>query len=115
MSNSPDHATSAQFKRIFGARAANLSQQDADHSSLDNSAQLDADRQPPAPSRFAKKAYSEEEKFELMSAYLDDEVSAQERRLIESWLASDSQLQNSYQQQLKLREAVQKLGSDLFE
>ncbi len=35
------------------------------------------------------------EKFELMSAYLDNEASEQEQALVEDWLANDPQLLGS--------------------
>lgn len=47
-----------------------------------------------------------DEKFNLLSAYLDDEVSDQERRLVEQWLSSDAQVQQQYQAQNKIRRAL---------
>lgn len=52
---------------------------------------------------------SEDEKFELLSAYLDDEVSPEERRSVERWLASDTKIQQHYEAQLKLRQAMRSL------
>jgi hypothetical protein len=49
---------------------------------------------------------TDDEKFELLSAYFDDEVSEQERALVEHWLSCDPQLQQHYQAQLKLRQAI---------
>ncbi len=43
------------------------------------------------------------EKFELLSAYLDGEVSATERKQVEEWLTSDADLQKTYQQMLALQ------------
>jgi Anti sigma-E protein RseA, N-terminal domain len=43
------------------------------------------------------------EKFELLSAYLDGEVSAAERKQVEEWLTSDAELQKTYQQMLALQ------------
>jgi anti-sigma factor RsiW len=43
------------------------------------------------------------EKFELLSAYLDGEVSPAERKQVEAWLASDVKLQQTYQQMLALQ------------
>jgi anti-sigma factor RsiW len=43
------------------------------------------------------------EKFELLSAYLDGEVSITERQQVEEWLASDTELQQTYQQMLTLQ------------
>ncbi|MGB7086786.1 MAG: RseA family anti-sigma factor [Phormidesmis sp.] len=56
--------------------------------------------------------FSASEKFELLSAYLDGEVSDQERRLVMQWLLSDPQLQKHYQAQLKLRQAMRSFSSD---
>ncbi|MGI8934571.1 MAG: hypothetical protein ACR2FS_10910 [Phormidesmis sp.] len=47
-----------------------------------------------------------DEKFDLLSAYLDDEVSEQERCLVEQWLSSDAQIQQQYQAQNKIRRAL---------
>ncbi len=46
------------------------------------------------------------EKFELLSAYLDGEVSTIERRQVEEWLASDTELQQTYQQMLTLQSGL---------
>jgi anti-sigma factor RsiW len=43
------------------------------------------------------------EKFELLSAYLDGEVSPAERKQVEDWLASDVELKQTYQQMLALQ------------
>jgi predicted anti-sigma-YlaC factor YlaD len=43
------------------------------------------------------------EKFELLSAYLDGEVSPDERKQVEAWLASDPEFQKTYQQMLMLQ------------
>jgi anti-sigma factor RsiW len=43
------------------------------------------------------------EKFELLSAYLDGEVSDTERQQVENWLASDAEFQRTYQQMLTLQ------------
>jgi hypothetical protein len=55
---------------------------------------------------FSKEALTYPEKFELLSAYLDDEVTDEERCLVEHWLSSDLHLQQQYQEQLKLRLAM---------
>jgi anti-sigma factor RsiW len=55
---------------------------------------------------FSKKAFTDAEKFELLSAYLDDEVTEQEQCLVEHWLSSDLALQQHYQAQLRLRSAM---------
>lgn len=43
------------------------------------------------------------EKFELLSAYLDGEVSDTERKQVEEWLTSDAEFQKTYQQMLALQ------------
>lgn len=45
--------------------------------------------------------------FELLSAYLDGEVTAKERRQIEDWLITDPGVQRLYARVLKLRQAWQ--------
>jgi hypothetical protein len=47
--------------------------------------------------------YSPSEKFELLSAYLDGEVSPAERKQVEAWLNSDVEFQQTYQQMLALQ------------
>ncbi|WP_310489500.1 zf-HC2 domain-containing protein [Chamaesiphon sp. VAR_69_metabat_338] len=39
-----------------------------------------------------------DERFELLSAYLDGEVTASERQQVEAWLASDAAFQHQYRQ-----------------
>lgn len=46
------------------------------------------------------------DRFELLSAYLDGEVSAQERRQVEIWLATDAQVQSLYKRLLRLRQII---------
>ncbi|WP_404785695.1 anti-sigma factor family protein [Altericista sp. CCNU0014] len=46
------------------------------------------------------------EKFELLSAYMDGEVSPVERQQVEEWLASDAELQRTYQQMLALQSGL---------
>lgn len=46
------------------------------------------------------------DRFELLSAYLDGEVSASDRRQIEAWLASDASAQQLYARLLKLRQGL---------
>jgi hypothetical protein len=43
------------------------------------------------------------DRFELLSAYLDGEVSPEERRLVTTWLADDPETQCLYQRLLHLR------------
>lgn len=43
------------------------------------------------------------ERFELLSAYMDGEVTAEERRLVESWLANEPKVKQMYQRLLELK------------
>ncbi len=43
-------------------------------------------------------------KFELLSSYLDGEVTASEKALVEAWLTTDRDFAQCYQQQLKLQQ-----------
>lgn len=49
------------------------------------------------------------DRFELLSAYLDGEVSADERRQVEAWLAEDPMIQQLHRRLLKLRQGFQAL------
>ncbi|MBT9316576.1 anti-sigma factor family protein [Leptothoe spongobia] len=51
-------------------------------------------------------AYDEETRFELLSAYLDDEVTPQERKLVAQWLRDDPQTLQMYRRLLMLRQAI---------
>lgn len=44
------------------------------------------------------------DRFELLSAYLDSEVTAAERRQVEEWLSTDPAVQRLYARLLKLRQ-----------
>jgi anti-sigma factor RsiW len=46
------------------------------------------------------------DRFELLSAYLDGEVTAAERRQVEEWLADDAAVQSLYARLLKLRQGL---------
>lgn len=50
------------------------------------------------------------DRFELLSAYLDGEVTAEERRQVESWLRHDPSVQQLYNRLLKLRQGMQTLS-----
>jgi hypothetical protein len=60
-----------------------------------------------------------EEQFELLSAYMDNEASLEEKLKVEQWLATDTNFRRLYQQQLRLRQllidlpvpAVSRVGS----
>ena len=47
-----------------------------------------------------------EERFELLSAYIDGEVTDAEEQLVEQWLSDDINFRRLYQQQLKLRQSL---------
>jgi anti-sigma factor RsiW len=49
------------------------------------------------------------DRFELLSAYLDGEVTATERRQVEEWLANDTAVQCLYARLLKLRQGLRTL------
>ncbi len=44
------------------------------------------------------------DRFELLNAYLDGEVTAAQRQQIDNWLTTDSQVQCLYARALKLRQ-----------
>lgn len=52
---------------------------------------------------------SKNRKFELLSAYIDNEVSEEERQEVEGWLNSDPQMRQQYKAQLKLSRAMKSL------
>ncbi|MEL6471300.1 MAG: hypothetical protein AAFQ74_16360 [Cyanobacteria bacterium J06623_4] len=56
-------------------------------------------------------AYTPDDKFLLLSAFLDDEVTEEERALVIGWINSDPQLQQQYREQMKLREAMKSIAS----
>jgi anti-sigma factor RsiW len=47
-----------------------------------------------------------DERFELLSAYLDGEVTASERQQVDAWLASDSAFQRQYRQMQNIHQAL---------
>ncbi|MCW5314268.1 transcriptional regulator [Nostoc sp. KVJ3] len=49
------------------------------------------------------------DRFELLSAYLDGEVTASERKQVEEWLANDASVQCLYARLLKLRQGLRTL------
>jgi len=49
------------------------------------------------------------DRYELLSAYLDGEVSSEERQLVQSWLASDPSAKCLYNRLLQLRRGFQNL------
>ena len=51
------------------------------------------------------------EQFEILSAYLDDEASGEECRLVEQWLDCDPSFRQQYQAQRRLRAAIRSLSA----
>jgi anti-sigma factor RsiW len=49
------------------------------------------------------------DRFELLSAYIDGEVTAAERKQVQQWLATDSDMQRLHTRLIKLRQGLQKL------
>jgi len=49
------------------------------------------------------------DRFELLSAYLDGEVTAAERRQVEEWLRSDATIKNLYARLLQLRQDMRSM------
>jgi anti-sigma factor RsiW len=49
------------------------------------------------------------DRFELLSAYLDGEITATERKQVEEWLVSDQSVQKLYHRLLKLRQSLRTL------
>jgi len=68
-----------------------------------------SDHQPFANQQQSKQALDvlQRDRFELLSAYMDGEVSADERRQVEEWLAHDPTVQRLHSRLLKLRQAFQ--------
>jgi anti-sigma factor RsiW len=50
-----------------------------------------------------------DERFELLSAYLDGEVTASERKQVEAWLAQDSAFQRQYRQMQNIHMAFPRM------
>jgi hypothetical protein len=53
--------------------------------------------------------YNQADRFELLSAYLDGEVTAAERRQVEKWLVTDESVKCLYARLLKLRQGVRSM------
>ncbi|WP_242031199.1 anti-sigma factor [Anabaena sp. FACHB-1237] len=47
--------------------------------------------------------------FELLSAYLDGEVTANERRQVEEWLSTDKAIRDAYKKQLHIRQELRNM------
>lgn len=53
---------------------------------------------------------SQSDPFELLSAYIDDEVTPQERELVQQWLDNDPEVKQLYRQLLNLQSGIQNLS-----
>jgi anti-sigma factor RsiW len=62
-----------------------------------------------ADARSAGPETIQRDRFELLSAYLDGEVTAAERRQVEEWLTTDPTVQRLHSRLLKLRQGFQSL------
>jgi anti-sigma factor RsiW len=51
-----------------------------------------------------------DERFELLSAYLDNEVTASERQQVEAWLATDGAFQQQYRQMQGIQVALPRIA-----
>ena len=51
-----------------------------------------------------------DERFELLSAYLDGEVTATERKQVEAWLATDRAFQQQYRQLQNIQHALPRIS-----
>jgi hypothetical protein len=78
---------------------ANFDSQNSDHEAIPGS-QFRASGAPDVLQR---------DRFEMLSAYLDGEVSADERRQVEDWLANDPTVQRLHTRLLRLRQAFQSM------
>jgi hypothetical protein len=66
--------------------------------------EYDSNRQPEDMPNALKR-----DRFELLSAYLDGEVTAPERRQVESWLKSDPKMQSLYARMLKMQQGIRRM------
>lgn len=77
----------------------------SDFNSLNNNHQSPSTGHPTAASGSLNTI--QRDRFELLSAYLDGEVTAAERRQVEEWLANDPTVQRLHARLLKLRQGFQ--------
>lgn len=52
---------------------------------------------------------SQQQRFDLLSAYIDGEVTPAERRQVQQWLDTDPQIQQMYLRLLRLQQAIPRL------
>ena len=63
----------------------------------------------PSPDHSSQLNAVQRDRFELLSAYLDGEVTATERKQVEEWLATDAKMQQLHSRLLKLRQGFRSL------
>ena len=63
--------------------------------------------------KFNESMITPDERFDLLSAYIDGEVSEAEEQLVETWLSEDPNFRLVYQQQLKLRQLLIELPAPI--
>lgn len=63
----------------------------------------------PSPDSFSQLDALQRDRFELLSAYLDGEVTATERKQVEEWLATDASMQALHNRLMKLRQGFRSL------
>lgn len=54
--------------------------------------------------------FVETDRFELLSAYLDDELNGRERQQVRQWLETDPEFEQIYKQLLELRQRMQNIS-----
>ena len=67
-----------------------------------------------ARSYTSKPMTSSAEKFEILSAYLDNEASEENRTLVERWIECDPSFRQQYQAQLQIKAAIRSLPAQIF-
>lgn len=60
--------------------------------------------------KFPEKNNAEQDRFELLSAYLDGELTPSERQQIQQWLDADANFKQLYHRLLRLRHGMQNLS-----
>jgi len=80
-----------------------------DDSRLQNQQQLPDGNNPNTNQLSGAKNMVKRDRFELLSAYLDGEVTAAERKQVEDWLANDTSIQRLHKRLLSLRQGLRNL------
>ncbi|MEM9924953.1 MAG: transcriptional regulator [Cyanobacteria bacterium P01_D01_bin.50] len=86
-----------------------ISQGDLDDSRMQNQEELRDGNNPNTNQLTGAKNMVKRDRFELLSAYLDGEVTAAERKQVEDWLASDPSVQSLHKRLLSLRQGLRNL------